>query len=161
MTRMMARRWGDNDTYFGPLTFARSHRGYRPTAIMLGSGDDEYPGASLRVSVLGATVILALPGWLVPAERTKVYPTSWDAATIQRLGRNWYWDVKRREFGFTLSEGHLSLHYGRQTHDSSTEKSRGWFLPWRSWRHVRHSLYDLTGAHFADMPHRWHLNGIM
>lgn len=151
MSKMTACRWGDDDRYFGPLTFAVDRR-YRSFAIILASGDDEDRPASFRVSMFGGTMILALPRWLVPTEKKKVFPTGWDEATIARLGRNWYIDETQREYGVTLNEGHLGLRYGRQTHNSSTEQSKGWFLPWTQWRHVRHSLYGLDGALFADLP---------
>jgi hypothetical protein len=150
---MIRRRWSDNDRYFGPFTFA-GNSSYRHFALMLSSGDDEGSLAGLRVSIGGATAILALPRWLVPTEKKKVYPQSWDEATVKRLGRNWYWDETQREYGISLSEGHLSLNYGRQSYDSSTEQRVGWFLPWTQWRFVRHSLYGLDGTLFATLPAR-------
>jgi hypothetical protein len=147
------RRWGDNDRNLGPLTFA-APGGYKHTAVVLSSGDDEGSSAAFRISLHGWTAILALPRWLVPTEKTKVYARTWDAATVERLGRDWYWDEKVRQYGFSLNEGHVSVYFGRQTHDSSTEQTWGWFLPWTQWRHVRHSLYDLGGALYADMPQR-------
>lgn len=148
---MKARRWGDNDRYFGPFTYARD-KSYRRWQIMLRSGTEDWPGCSLNIGLGTHTIILALPP-IVPMERKKVFP-KWDAATIARLGRDWYWAETPREYGFYIVEGHLCVHYGRQTHDSRTEQSWGCFLPWRSWRHIRHSVYDLTGAHFADLPQR-------
>lgn len=148
---LIRRRWSDEDHYFGPLTVAIGST-YRHFAVMLSSGDDEGSAAGFRISIGGATVIVALPRWLVPTERKKVYPKSWDQATINRLGRDWYWDQTIREYGVSLNEGFLNLCYGRQTHDSSTEQRSGWFLPWTQWRFVRHSLYGLDGTHFADLP---------
>lgn len=145
------RRWGDNDIYLGPLTYARDH-GWKPFSIILYSGCDEYPGAGFRVSGLGHTIILALPQWALRPYRKKVYPTSWDEKTISRLGRNWYWDIYRREYGFSLSDGHLDISLGRQTMDSSTDQRWGCFLPWTQWRHVRHSFYGLEGEHIATLP---------
>lgn len=144
------RRWGDNDIYFGPLTFARDKH-YRPIAIVLSSGEDEYPGASLRFSGGGFTMIVALPSWLVSAEKTRVYP-QWDEEVVKRLGRDWYWAITKREYGFSLSDGFLNFSLGRQTMDSSSEQRWGCFLPWTQWRHVRHSLYGLDGSHFTDVP---------
>lgn len=149
--RFSRRRWGDNDHYFGPLTYSRDKR-YSPLAVVLESGCDEYPGASLRISGLGHTFILALPAWAVRPYREKVFPGSWDAATIQRLGRDWYWQIDRREYGFSLSDGFLSVYLGRQTMDSRTEQRWGYFLPWTQWRHVRHSFYGLEGEHVATLP---------
>lgn len=151
-TSIRHRRWGDNDRYFGPLTYARDSKGYRPLAIILASGCDEYPSVSFRVSGFGHTVILVLPQWVLRPYRKKVYPGSWDAATIKRLGRDWYWNIDRREYGFSLVDGHLNVSLGRQTMDSSTEKRWGCFLPWTQWRHVRHSFYGLDGEHVATLP---------
>ncbi|MCA0032731.1 hypothetical protein [Mesorhizobium sp. B263B2A] len=151
-SRHYHRRWSDHDHYFGPFTYAHEKRGhYRPLAIVLGSGDDEYPGCDLRLSGFGHTLILALPQVLKPWRR-KVEAKTWDAATIERLGRDWYWDTHEREYGFTCSEGHLSVMLGRQTNDSSTEQRWSKFLPWTQWRHVRKSFYGINGEHVATLP---------
>jgi hypothetical protein len=144
------RRWSDNDHYLGPLTYAHQPKpGYRPFGVVLESGDGaEYPGCQLRMNVLGHTLILALPQAVLRPERKKVYPQSWDAATIERLGRNWYWDYAKRTYGFSYSEGFLQVFLGRQTHDSSTEQRWSKFLPWTQWRHVRCGLYGLNGEHY-------------
>lgn len=145
---MRAIRWSDHDRYLGPFTFARGDG----IAAVLGSGDgDDYPGCRLRLTAFGCTVIVALPAIIQPWRR-KVKVTTWDAATVARLGRDWYWDQHKREYGFRYSEGFLIVYLGRQTHDSSTEQSWSKFLPWTQWRFVRHSLYDLTGKLFADLP---------
>lgn len=146
------RRWGDNDRNFGPLTFARDGH-YRPLAVVLSSGDEEYSGASLRISGFGFTMIVAMPYWAPRPYREKKH-AGWDKATIERLGRDWYWDITRREYGFSLSEGFLNVSFGRQTMDSSTEQSWGYFFPWTQWRHVRHSYYGLEGEHIATLPKR-------
>lgn len=144
------RRWGDNDHYFGPITYARDGH-YRPFAVVLASGCDEYSGTSFRVSGFGHTAILALPQWALQPYREKHF-ANWDEATVQRLGRNWYWAVDRREYGFSLSDGFLNVALGRQSNDSSTERRWGYFLPWTQWRHVRHSFYGLQGEHLATIP---------
>ena len=145
---MRAMRWGDNDRYWGPFTYAVDPK-YSRYGISLKSDSDvreDRPArASLRVSFGKRTLITVLPPIVRPWKR-KVYP-NWDAATVERLGRNWYWDAHPREFGFSCSDGFLSVRYGRSTMDSSTDQHWGYFLPWRQWRHVRHSLYDLQGHH--------------
>lgn len=147
---MKAIRWGDNDKYFGPFTYAR--KGYKGIALTLGSGDgEEYPGCRLRLSMAGHTLIIALPAIIQPW-RIKRFPTSWDAATVERLGRDWYWDQHERQYGFSCSDGFLQVFLGRQTHDSSTTQSWSKFIPWRNWRHVRHSYYDLAGNLFWTEP---------
>lgn len=162
----MRRRWSDNDHHFGPFTYARDSRGYRPLAIVLSSGEEEYPGASLRLSGFGNTLIVAVPGWLIRPYREKTKATYWDAATIERMGRDWYWTIDRRKYGFTLSEGHLSVKLGRQTHDSSTTQDWGCFLPWAQWRHIKRRYFDLKGqvyydiidhGTYKDRPYRFHV----
>ncbi len=151
MARTM-RRWSDNDRYWGPFTYAYEGIRRGNVAALLGSGDDEHRGCNLRLTAFGHTLIMALPQIVRPWRR-KVYPgAAWDAATVARLGRDWYWDVHRREYGFYVFDGHFVIHYGRQTHDRGTTQSWSRFLPWTQWRHVRHSLYDMDGNHFADMP---------
>ena len=145
------RRWGDNDHYFGPFTFSFRER-WRHFAIVLASGEEEYPGAYLRVSAFGNTAIMSVPNWLIRpyvgwhdlshAEWAKPGPD----------GRKGYTEIDRREYGFTLCDGHLSLKLGRQTMDSSTTQDWGCFLPWTQWRHVRRSFYGLNGEHVATLP---------
>ncbi len=145
------RRWGDNDIYFGPFTFAFRER-YKHTAIVLSSGDDEYPGASLRVSAFGNTLIVGVPGWLIRPCVSWHDLSHADWATPGPDGRKGYVEVDSREYGFTLSDGHLSVKLGRQTMDSSTTQDWGCFLPWTQWRHVRRSFYGLNGEHVATLP---------
>lgn len=152
---LRALRWGDNDRYFGPFTWSYSSE-YPHWAVVLkscGDEDTDNKGCSLRISTRAATFIIALPGIIRPW-REKVYP-KWDAETVQRLGRDWYWNVDPRQYGFSLSDGHLSVYYGRTggaCMDSSIQQQWGCFLPWTQWRHVRHSLYDLAGGHFWTEP---------
>lgn len=150
----MRRRWSDNEINLGPLTVARNGS-YRPWTVVLASGSEDYPGASLRLSVPPLTIIFALPSWTIRPYRTRVAAKYWDDATKERLGRDWYWQIDRREYGVSLAKGHLNVRFGRQTDDSSTEKRWGCFLPWTQWRHVRRSFYGLEGEHvatIADVP---------
>lgn len=146
---MVATRWSDNDYNFGPFTFSKSPT-YRSWAIELKSrGDDDVESGqcTLRFTAGAYTFITVLPHIIKPWQR-KVYPDSWDAATVERLGRNWYWNIKPRRYGFSYGEGFLQIFLGRETHDSSTEQSWSCFLPWTQWRHVRYSLYDCNGQHY-------------
>ena len=140
------KRWSNHDRYWGPFTFSRDKDQYRPMVVVLGSGDGnegEDPGNSLRVSFLGYTIITILPSIIRPY-KTKVVPLSaWSAETVERLGRNYYWHVDKKEYGFSYYDGFLQVFHGRQTHDSTTDKTWGYFLPWTQWRHYRYSTYDL------------------
>jgi hypothetical protein len=151
------RRWGDNDLYWGPFTYSKAEGeyAYRPWAIELSSGCDEYPGNSLRFSGFSRTLIIALPAIIKPWRRW-VDCSKYEWATSEAKG---YWDVHRREYGFSLTGSgrvgggqFLQVHFGAQTHDSSTTQDWCWFLPWTEWRHVRRSLYDLQGAHYWTEP---------
>lgn len=145
-------RWSDNDRYFWRFTWSVDSS-YRTLAIVLKSrGDDDQESGTcyLRISAGRRTLIVALPP-IVKPYKEKHYP-GWDAATIERLGRDYYWDITPREYGFSISEGFLSVFYGRSSMDSSTEQRWGYFLPWTQWRHVRHSFYGLNGEWLFDEP---------
>lgn len=145
-----SRRWGDNDRYFGPFTFSFRER-WKHFAVLLASGEEEYPGCSLRVSAFGNTMIVGLPNIIKPhVSWVDLSDREW--ATPGRDGRKGYTEVDKREYGFSISDGHLSVSLGRQTNDSSTTKSWGCFLPWTQWRFVRHSFYGLDGEFVTSLP---------
>lgn len=147
-------RWSDRDRYFGPFTYARDSQHYHPIAVMLGSGDDDdYPGCRLRLSGFGHTLIIALPAITRPWRVWIPIRTEPTRSQMIAAGREpGYWDTHAREYGFSLVESALHLHYGPQTHDSETTKSKCFFMPWRQWRHIGHRLYDHEGYLFAIMP---------
>lgn len=147
---LRATRWSDNDHNFGPFTFAYSDK-YRPWAIILKSSGDEDPVefSTLRISLGPLTGIVTLPPIVRPWKR-KVAATGWNAATVERLGRDWYYDITPREYGVSYGDGFLQLALGIASNDSSTEQRWSCFLPWTQWRHVRHSFYGLQGEHLYD-----------
>lgn len=138
----MPRRWSDNQKRFGPFTYSRDTTS-KPLSIALDSGEGEHPGCHLRLRGFGHTVIVELPPILLPY-REKI-AAGWDAATIERMGRDWYWNEDNRELGFSYCDGFLMVFLGRQTYDSSTDRKWCKHLPWTQWRHVRDSLYGLDG----------------
>lgn len=140
-------RLTDNDRQFGPLTIGTTD--WRPWRIVFstGGGDDDRSGNNLTAYGFGWVARLSLPTRMQPWRR-KVIAQTWDAATVERMGRNWYYDEYPREYGFCLNEGHLSVFLGAQTDDRSTTKIWSCFLPWTQWRHIRHSLFDGDGRHF-------------
>lgn len=155
-TPLRALRWGDTDRYFGPFTWSYNNDSPHLAVVLKSRGDDDSgdKSCSLRISLHKATLIIALPD-LVRPHRSKVYPKSWDAETIKRLGRNWYWDIDPRKYGFSLNNGYLSVYYGRTggaCADSNIQRQWGCFLPWTQWRIVRHSLYGLAGEHVYTEP---------
>ena len=148
-------RWSgrDRDHYFGPFTFTMSDH-YKRKGIMLGSGDaDDYPGCRLRIDLHWFTIHTQLPPIIKPWRQWHEITTEPTRSEILKAGRTpGYWDTYAREYGFTAAEGSVHFHYGPQTHDSETTKSKCWFYPWRETKLVRHSLYDTEGNHFADLP---------
>lgn len=140
------RRWGDNDHHFGPFTFAFRET-WRPFTVMLSSGsvERESPGCCIRFQAFGFTAICELPQIIKPWRK-------W----VDLRGKEWahgdgYWDEHPREYGFTLNDGHLSVHLGVQTMDGSTTQDWGCFLPWTQWRQIAHRLYNADGSLVGDV----------
>lgn len=142
--------WGDNDRRFGPFLFARDRR-YKHLALLLNSGDDEYPSCSLRFSCYGVTLIVSLPQIIKPyVGWVDLSDAEW--ATPGKDGRKGYTEVNERVYGFSYCDGFLQIKRGRSTMDSTTDRTKGYFLPWTQWRFVRHSFYGLKGEHVATLP---------
>lgn len=139
-------RWSDDQRTFGPFILSKDRcRTMSAMLVATDTEDEDRVRNYLRLSLLGWTLIIMLPR-LIDCWREKVFPASWDAETIKRLGRNWYWATNPREFGFSIMEGHLSVHFGRQAMDSSKDERWGCFLPWTQWRFISYSLFGLDGA---------------
>lgn len=151
-------RWSDNDKYWGPFTYApNSDHGI---VCLIDSGEDEYPGCRIRLGAFGGTLLIAIPAIIQPWRKKVIVPEWRTNGTAERLGRDWYFDEHRREYGFSYScdlggvggGGFLQVFFGRQTHDGSTTQSWSRSTPWNNWSHVRHSFYDLNGEHFHTTP---------
>jgi hypothetical protein len=147
-------RMTDNDRNWGPFTLARWRK---RIAIEIESGDDEDPESCFRVMGFGWALRVRVPGWLIRPYKEKKTAVYWDEATIARHGKNWYYQIHPREFGVALSDigngyDFLQVHFGRQTHDSSTSRSWCKHFPWKQWRCVRWSVYAPDGTHFATEP---------
>lgn len=141
-------RLTDNDRRWWRLTWGKTDT-YRPLRLTFctgGDDDDDRPRNSLTAWAFGRVVRLSLPTLMQPF-RVKHIATTWDAATVARMGRNWYYEYFPREYGFSVSDGFLQVFLGPQTNDSTTTKSWSKFLPWTQWRWVRESWYGLDGEH--------------
>lgn len=124
-----------NDKKWGPFTWGPWTKTF---SIKFDSGDDEYPGNTVRLIGFGQVLQLALPQILKPAECGE-FP---------------------REYGITLSDmgngyDFMQLHFGPQTHDSTTTRKWCKHLPWKMWNCFRHSLYDAGGSHVMDCGKDW------
>ena len=139
------RRWSGHDSHFGPFTWCFGDY-WRLGAVLDSGGDDEHPKACHARFYFGRfTFITELPNWL-PDYRVKHIASSWDAATVARLGRNWYYEVFPREYGFQFDkEGSLHTYFGAQTHESTTTRGKVFFLPWANWRFICERWYGLNG----------------
>lgn len=140
----------DNDKHFGPITIAKWKGSF---SVRLSSGDDEDPESTLMLIAFGWAIRVELPRLLQPHKEKKM-AVSWDEETVKRLGRNWYYDVTEREFGFSLSNmgngyDFFQVFFGAQTFDSGTTKSWCTHLPWKQWRCVRNSVYTPDGELFS------------
>lgn len=137
-------RLTDNDTHLGPIDIGERSATWRPFGVDISSGDSEYPGCALHLRAMGWTVRIRLPQIIKPY-RAWVPTGHYGWAKSATDG---YWDVHRREYGFSLSDGFLQVFLGAQTHDSTTTQSWCAHLPWTQWRHVRRSFFDEKGKHF-------------
>ena len=143
-------RLTDDDRHLGRfITYARCSPSWRPLRVVYSSGaDEDRPGTNnLTVYAFGWVARLTMPR-LLDDYKVRHVAASWDAATVERMGRNWYEEHHAREYGFSLSDGFLQLFLGAQTHDSTTTQSWCTHLPWTQWRFHRFSLYDAAGAEF-------------
>lgn len=138
-----------NDRQWGPFLYSKNGT-FKQAACILESGDGEdYKGCTLRLTGFGHTFIVALPP-IVKPEVTRVRATYWDEETIKKLGKDWYEETHERRYGFTSHEGSFQLYYGAGNDDCSRNRRMSWSLPWRQWRHVRHSMYDTHGRLLWD-----------
>lgn len=150
------RRYSGNDRHFGPFTYSRhGNDSWRPLGVMLNSGGDDEAegdnnGCHLMLHGFGRTLVVELPR-LLPDYRIRHTATYWDAATIARMGRDYYFETFPREYGFRFSDGSLHLYFGPQTHSSVDTKSKVFFLPWKNWRFIRQSWYGPTGQHIETL----------
>lgn len=111
--------------------------------LSTGSPDNDYRGAVQRCHLCiyrgDWCVKVLLPNLLKPFEiRHRNGPSSSDP-----LG--WWSEWFEREFGVSIDRTTLHIHYGPQTWDSDTTKSKVLFFPWAGRRFHRFTLYDLGG----------------
>lgn len=127
-------RMTENDKNWGPFTLGPWKHRIAVEWSSGGSYDEESPQNFLRVCAFGWAVRVWLPTILKP------------------FGEQY--DSHDRTYGFNLSKqgecgyDFLQVFLGPQTHDSRTTKNWCKFLPWKQWRHVRHSYYDDKGNHW-------------
>ena len=137
-----------------PMKFERTkHDGW---GIYLNSGCDEWPGCRLNLRVPGWWVTFRLPPVIRPIRTWRDLEPMLGKPGYQWLkpgpdGRYGYAETFAREYSLSYGERYVHVRYGRQTMDSSTDKSWCKELPWLAWRFVRHTLYDLDGVSILDL----------
>lgn len=148
-------RMTDSDRNFGPFTWGRWKN--RISLMWTGGDEEDGPRESYITAVaFGWGLRLRVPKILQPLRIR--HEANWDKATIERLGRNHYFETYEREYGISLSNmgngyDFLQVHFGPQTHDGRTTKDWCKHLPWMQQDCVRHSLYEPDGKHFYTEPH--------
>lgn len=141
------RRYSGTDKHFGPFTLSRHNNGaWRPLGVMLNSGGDhessESKGCHLMLQAFGYTLIVELPNFL----------RDYQARHKSDLRPGEFWtETFPCEYGFRFSDDAVHLHYGPQTHDSTTDKNKVLWLPWKQWRFIRQSWYGPTGEHVETL----------
>ena len=152
------RRWNDkNEKHIGPLTFCWDDNHSR-LGFMLDSGGEEdgQPGCHARLHLHKLTILCELPQIIKP-HRSWVDTSRYDVSKPP----HGYWKFDAVEYGVNLFEDAVHVRYGRQTHDSDTEKSKCYFLPWRQWRQISHVVFSPDGTPSRnlnrDREGRWSL----
>jgi hypothetical protein len=126
-------RWSDDQRVWWRFLLA-AERGRTIVCTVEVHGGDKYDEATnryhatfrpyLRCAFLfGATLMIALPRFLL----------RWCGG-------------KRYGVRFGVRDGFFSLYYGRETHDSSTDKSWHCHVPWQDKRMVRYRYFDLDAT---------------
>lgn len=148
-------RLTSNDRKFWFITYAKSS--WNPIRLVWssGGGDDEEIGNTLTGYAFGWVARAPVPNVVRPF-KIKHSAKTWGAETVARMGRDWYYEVFPREYGFSLNDGFLQLFLGAQTHDSVTTQLWCAHLPWTQWRFVRRSWYGIDGKHFwTEGSEKW------
>lgn len=127
--RRNRKRWSDNDIHIGPFTYAKSSG--RRFAVIIDSGHLDTDGCHILIRFDTFVFICLLPPIIKPCGKYEEFSTM---------------------YGFSVSDGFLQIFLGAYTQDSQTDKTRGYFLPWKNWTFVRRSLYGLNGSHFYTEP---------
>lgn len=110
------------------------------------TGCEYHPFNNITISLFGYRLLVRFFN-VIPPWRKKIIATSWSKEDKERMGRDYYWEVHERQFGFYLYGDSFNVLYGRnKAFGSSGEcKRKHFWLPFKQWRHIRFSIYDLQG----------------
>ena len=126
-------------------------------AIIFETGDgDENSGCKLLIQFGFWWIVIPLPQLMSP-EKDWVDTSKYAWSNNPAGG---YYERWSRDYGVRWNDGMFRIYYGKQTHDSRTDKNKGFFIPWLQWNHVRHSVFDIDGKSRLDVPTiSWKLGG--
>lgn len=145
-------RLGNDDKYYlsGIITVASAGEGGPTLHLTSHNPDSERNYCSLTLRVFGKLVRIILPKVIKPY-KVKQIARYWSEEDKKRMGRDWYWKYFTRQYGFSFWEDSVHLYYGLQSGDSSDHpKTTLVSLPWKCYRFVRHSVYDLHGNIYKE-----------
>lgn len=133
---MKNRRYSDLNYHFYPFTWSVGFRSDNSTrfGFDLNSGTSEYPGCYFRINVGAYHLICELPQIIKPYKKWINYDNGG------------YWDEHPTSYSISLVDDCIHVYYGPQTHDSTTTKSKLFFLPWKQYRFIRESWYADDGS---------------
>lgn len=146
------RRLTDNDTYylFGIITVGTVGEGGPSLRLTSANPDNEDNYCTLNIRVFDRCIRVILPPIIQPY-KVKQKAKYWSEEDIKRQGRDWYYKYFTREYGFSFWDDSVILDYGLQSGDSSDNpKTTVVSLPWKRYRFVRHSVYDLHGNVYKE-----------
>lgn len=106
----------------------------RASAYYQTSDDGDRSRAYLALGLLRRQLVLWLPRWLDFPKKITVPPSNVHQG---------YTYNRRREFGFTWNNNHVSFKYGEQADDSSIDRYKGFFIPWNERRFSHRTFYTL------------------
>lgn len=124
------------------------------------SDDEEHEGNLVNICLIWGNLWLQLPR-ILKARVKRVKATSWDAATVARMGRDWYESKTKRIYGFSCTATDLHLHYGIQpgswsrNDPANSDHTKLFTWPWANWRMVRHDLMLADGT-WIPCPRDWY-----
>ena len=123
------------------------------------SDDEERAGNLINICLIWGNLWLQVPR-ILKARVKRESAKSWDAATIARMGRDWYETKIERVYGLTFTRSNLHVHYGIQPgcwsrrDKKNSDHTKLFTYPWANWRMVRHEVMMHDGS-WIEKPHDW------
>lgn len=130
-------------------------KSYTPFSLCLSTPHEEPDDAYniLSFAFIKWAWYIKVPQFIKPVGK-KVKVTTWDAATIARLGRDWYMDYTPKNYGFTFLEDSIHIAHGIQpgcfisNDKKNSDHVKIWDYPW-NYTHVRNTIYTRNGGEYS------------